>query len=226
MLVVGRAGLRSRAKRAASPSWGRGGWREEYYLQRALYVRPRGRGRLPFAGASPSVTEARVLRWTHDRTRGLRRMPSSYKAQPAFAPASVLQAASSKEGYPSGKRSLCSSSRARSVPARVGNRQNPPEMQKLGQLEGSRAAITRRARRTVQPTTAGTGTTAGASAAAAPASTGCPPAAWSFLVTAAGPHPQKGRAPPPPCRRSCSRSSRSTRWEASSCRRCHNTIST
>jgi len=29
---------------------------------------------------------------------------------------SVLQAASSKEGYPSGKRSLSSSSRARSVP--------------------------------------------------------------------------------------------------------------
>ena len=150
-------GLRSRAKCAASPSWGRGGWREEYYLQRALYVRPRGRGRLPFAGASPSVTEARVLRWTHDRTRGLRRMPSSYKAQPAFAPASILQAASSKEGYPSGKRSLCSSSRARSVPARVEvNRQNPcPKMQKLWKLvplsrveRATRAHIARQERAT------------------------------------------------------------------------------
>ena len=70
---------------------------------------------------------------------------------------SVLLAASSKEGYPSGKRSLCSSSRARSVPARVEvNRQNPcPKMQKLWKLvplsrveRATRAHIARQERAT------------------------------------------------------------------------------
>ena len=70
---------------------------------------------------------------------------------------SALRPASSKEGYPTGKRSLCSSSRARSVPARVEvNRQNPcPKMQKLWKLvplsrveRATRAHIARQERAT------------------------------------------------------------------------------
>ena len=75
----------------------------------------------------------------------------------SFVPASALRPASSKEGYPTGKRSLCSSSRARSVPARVEvNRQNPcPKMQKLWKLvplsrveRATRAHIARQERAT------------------------------------------------------------------------------
>ena len=132
---MARAGLRAGHGCAASARWpscGRGGWREEYYLKGACSgpsVRERAR--------SPSVRWRQSLgnrgSLTLDgRSNSLSTANAEQLQGPAcFVPASVLQAASSKEGYPSGKRSLCSSSRARSVPARVEvNRQNPPEMQK------------------------------------------------------------------------------------------------
>ena len=165
MLAAARAGLRAGRGRAASARWpslaARSlAWDCEH-LQRASYLRAllwRGgwlRHAVFLANQPDRASRTTCMLWrSPTSTIGGR----TTKAQcSSVGMPSALRPASSKEGYPTGKRSLCSSSRARSVPARVEvNRQNPcPKMQKLWKLvplsrveRATRAHIARQERAT------------------------------------------------------------------------------